>query len=184
MQTLKLHLQRKNAEGKHDDEALAQIEETLDIHEHSELGSQHGAADEGEDNDLIALDKVQSRTTCQEDTTISMNVHVFIKKFKLVCMHPQNRTYPVFTKKADQFSFTYSMLADHDVYELKLANLRLLDNTKYPNTLSVTKTYGKDAKKHSQHLMGFLEPAQDGENMPFVFKMSNYHYPRDFCCPL
>ena len=64
-----------------------------------------------------------------------------VQKIKLVCIHSQNNTYPVFTAKAKNFNFNFIMQADHDIYQIKLGCFKLLDNTRYPNTLSPLKNY-------------------------------------------
>lgn len=56
--------------------------------------------DDGAEN-LIWIDKIKSRSNCKEDTSSSMRINFSVDKVKIVFIHPQNKTYPVFTLKAN-----------------------------------------------------------------------------------
>ena len=76
-------------------------------------------------------------------------VKLRLEQLKLVCIHPQNDSYPVFTAKAESIEFDYSMFRDHDTYSGHLGRFKLLDNTRYPNTLSPKANYPKGSKNYS-----------------------------------
>lgn len=64
-----------------------------------------------------------------------MSVKMSIEKIKLVCIHPQNDSLPVFTMKIDLCRMKYDSYLDHDTIDSTIANVRIFDNTNYPNTL-------------------------------------------------
>lgn len=72
------------------------------------------------------------------------------------------------------------MLQDHDQHVGSVGNLRLLDNTNYPHTPDVCKTYTSSDDKTSQFIAGFTNL---GENSAITFSMMQYHHPLDFTCP-
>jgi hypothetical protein len=57
---------------------------------------------------IFSLDKCQERTTCLDDPTVVMAVKITVKKIKIVCIHPQNDSMPVFTQKFDGLKACYS----------------------------------------------------------------------------
>lgn len=46
-----------------------------------------------------------------------MKVKVTIDKIDIVCIHPQNDSYPIFTKKIDKMELMYDSFFDHDVFD-------------------------------------------------------------------
>lgn len=64
-----------------------------------------------------------------------MSVKLSVRKIKIVCIHPQNDSMPVFTQKFDGLKACYSSFQDHDTVEGQIQNFRILDNTNYPRTL-------------------------------------------------
>lgn len=109
---------------------------------------------------IISLDKFQRRVTCGDDKTRMMVVKIFLEKLKLVCIHPQNDSYPIFTAKAENIDCEYAMFRDHDTYSGHLGSFKLLDNTRYPNTLPPRVNYPRGSKTCSQLLLGFTDPTQ------------------------
>lgn len=75
-----------------------------------------------------------------------MSVKMHVEKIKFVCIHPQNDSFPVFTKKFDQLRIAYDSYQDHDSFEGQIGNFRVLDNTNYPRTLDPYKNYGSSDK--------------------------------------
>ena len=129
---------------------------------------------------IISLDKFQRRVTCEDDKTKTVVVKILLEKLKLVCIHPQNDSYPIFTAKADQIECEYAMFRDHDTYSGHLGNFKLQDNTRYPNTLSPRVNYPRGSKTHSQLVLGFTDPTKAA----LTFKITQFHFPLDFSCPL
>ena len=70
-----------------------------------------------------------------------MRVIVTIEKIDIVCIHPQNDSYPIITKKIDQMQMTYDSLFDHDVFDGNIGNFRIFDNTNYPKTLDPHRSF-------------------------------------------
>lgn len=60
---------------------------------------------------------------------ILMRVFVKIDSLKLMCLHPQNDSYPIFSAISDNFSFDYKMHFDHDTHHLVMQTLEILDHT-------------------------------------------------------
>lgn len=129
---------------------------------------------------IISVDKFQRRVTCHDDRTKVVVVKVVLEQLKLVCIHPQNDSYPIFTAKASGIECDYEMHRDHDTYSGHLENFKILDNTRYPNTLSPLQTYPSGSKVHSQLLLGFTDPSKTA----LTFKITWFHFPLDFSCPL
>lgn len=46
-----------------------------------------------------------------------MSVKMQVDKIKIVCIHPQNDSFPVFTKKIDMLKMNYNSHQDHDLLE-------------------------------------------------------------------
>jgi hypothetical protein len=65
---------------------------------------------------LEGLDRCEHRTTCQDDITNMMSVKLYVEKIKIVCIHPQNDSFPVFTKKIDKMRINYDSYQDHDTF--------------------------------------------------------------------
>ena len=72
------------------------------------------------------------------------------------------------------------MHRDHDNYTGHLQNFKVLDNTRYPNTLATHETYEMGSKVHSQLLLGFADPSKTA----LTFNITQFHFPLDFTCPL
>jgi hypothetical protein len=151
-------------------------------------------------NSLLGFDKCAHRATCQDDTTNMMSVRMHVEKIKIVCIHPQNDSFPVFTKKFDQLKITYNSFQDHDSFEGQMGNFRVLDNTNYPRTLDPFKNYSNSDKIPYHQILGFkidknLKPKpsksqtlqdKDPQTSSHVikFSMTLFHYPLDLACPI
>ena len=70
-----------------------------------------------------------------------MRVKVSIEKIDIVCIHPQNDSYPIITKKIDKMELLYDSMFDHDVFNGNIGNFRVFDNTNYPRTLDAHKVF-------------------------------------------
>ena len=70
-----------------------------------------------------------------------MRIVVKCESLNIVCMHPQNDSYPIFTAHADGMSHEMDMKFDHDDHVLKLASFKLDDHSNYPKTLDPTIVY-------------------------------------------
>mmetsp|Transcript_21720 Transcript_21720/g.33483 ORF Transcript_21720/g.33483 Transcript_21720/m.33483 type:complete len:86 (+) Transcript_21720:4253-4510(+) len=81
---------------------------------------------------FLNLDKTFKRQGCDTDPTVPVAVKVSIDRFKLVCIHPHNSSYPVMTVLAEKFSLGYKMHQDHDSFGGALTNFVLYDNTMNP----------------------------------------------------
>jgi hypothetical protein len=66
---------------------------------------------------IFSFDKCAQRITCLDDITILMSVKMQVDKIKIVCIHPQNDSFPVFTKKIDMLKMNYNSHQDHDLLE-------------------------------------------------------------------
>ena len=66
---------------------------------------------------IFSFDKCAQRITCLDDITILMSVKMQVDKIKIVCIHPQNDSFPVFTKKIDMLKMNYNSHQDHDSLE-------------------------------------------------------------------
>ena len=62
-----------------------------------------------DENKLMQLDKIQKRHSCEDDTTIVVQIRVAVQKLKIVAIHPQNNSYPVFTAKANGMHLDFTM---------------------------------------------------------------------------
>ena len=130
---------------------------------------------------LTQLDKVQKRHSCIDDTTIVIMIRVAVQKIKIVCIHPQNDSYPIFTAKANGMYMDFNMHQDHDHYTGSLGNFKVCDNTSYPYTLDPTVNYPKGSPTDSQLIFGFSNLKND---KAVKFDMIQFHFPKDFTCPL
>lgn len=109
-----------------------------------------------------------------------MSVKFTVQKIKFVCIHPQNNSFPIFTKKIDQLSVLYDSFQDHDKLTGKLGNFRVYDNTNYPRTLDPYKNYSQMENTPQNQIIGFKKPV--GDAMEFDFTL--FHYPLDLSCPI
>lgn len=66
-----------------------------------------GKADD--ENKLMQVDKIQKRHSCEDDTTIVVQIRVAVQRVKIVAIHPQNSSYPVFTAKANTMHLDFTM---------------------------------------------------------------------------
>ena len=130
----------------------------------------------------MGSDQAIKRITCEDDPTSLVRVKVSIEQLKLVCIHPQNHTYPLFTAKADRFVLRINMHHDHDVYAGSLGDFRVFDNTLWPRTIDPRILRDKNARKESQLVIGF--PDQREGEAALLFDMTGYQFPREHCCPL
>jgi hypothetical protein len=58
--------------------------------------------------DIFSFDKCISRKTCEDNKTVVMAVKMSIEKVKIICIHPQNDSLPVFTMKIDNMAINYN----------------------------------------------------------------------------
>ena len=82
-----------------------------------------------------------------------MKINVAINQLVLVCMHPLNDTFPIFTAHADGFSHDLEMHFDHDTHLTRMENFKLDDNSNYPRTLDPTIIYTQEDKIQSQTIL-------------------------------
>ena len=111
-----------------------------------------------------------------------MSVKLYVEKIKIVCIHPQNDSFPVFTKKIDKLKINYDSYQDHDIFDGQIGNFRVLDNTNYPRTLDPYQNYDNNEKIPSHQILGFK--ISDKEQSVINFNMTLFHYPLDKFCPL
>ena len=78
-----------------------------------------------------------------------MKIVVKIESLNMICMHPQNDSYPIFSLHADGMSHDMDMKFDHDDHVLKIVNFRLDDNSNYPRTLDPTVIYTEENEMQS-----------------------------------
>jgi hypothetical protein len=76
---------------------------------------------------------------------------------KLVLIHPLNCTYPIATIAVGDTIFNYSMFYDHDICDGKLGNLKIFDNTSYPETLDPTTLYSEKDRQYSYEILGLRD---------------------------
>ena len=111
-----------------------------------------------------------------------MSVKLFVEKIKIVCIHPQNDSFPVFTKKFDKLRINYDSYQDHDTFVGQIGNFRVLDNTSYPRTLNPYHCYESSEKIPSHQILGFK--VCDKDESVIKFQMTLFHYPLDMNCPI
>lgn len=63
-----------------------------------------------------------------------MQVKLSLTKMDLVCIHPVNDTYPIFTVTLDQLNVEYDSKFDHDEVGVQMKSLGITDHTEYPQT--------------------------------------------------
>lgn len=73
---------------------------------------------------------------------------------KVVFIHPENHTYPIFSVELQNLRQSYLKTCDHEVVTVAVKNLQIFDNTSYPATLSPFTKYGKDACVVQTEIMG------------------------------
>ena len=121
-----------------------------------------------------------------------MRVIVEIESLKVMCLHPQNDTYPIFSAIANNFTYDYKMFFDHDTHHLIMRTLEVLDHTQYPNTLDPKKTYNRDhhissnkilMRKSSMSSTSDLRSSASSNNNMFDMQMLMFHFPMERTCP-
>jgi hypothetical protein len=127
---------------------------------------------------------LMKRPTCVDEPTRSMQVRVRISRISVQCIHPQNKTLPVFTLKINECAATYAILIDHTEISGSMGNLRILDNTSYPYTADPRRLYKPEEgvpASRTMPLLGF-EVAQGDKAI--TFDVTSFTYPDEHCCPL
>lgn len=70
-----------------------------------------------------------------------MSVKADFKSLNIVCIHPNNDTYPIFTIQLTKKQLEFKSMIDHDEVRMKMGNMSICDNTHYPRTFDPTLTY-------------------------------------------
>ena len=100
---------------------------------------------EGDDNS-----KLQN---CETDPQIVMNINISFQTLKLMCLHPQNDSYPIFSANLAAFSIDIDKFFDHDTYGITIKTLELVDHTEYPNTLDPENVYSPTSVLSSSKIL-------------------------------
>jgi hypothetical protein len=97
----------------------------------------------------------------------------------MVCVHPNNDTYPVFSIKLNDMQVKYMSKFDHDEVDVQMGNLQIIDHTCYPQTLDPSKQYPVDAELQS---FVILSRRKTETACMFTMHMIMFHYPLERTC--
>jgi hypothetical protein len=89
------------------------------------------------------MQKLISLMDCQTNSEVLMSVTVGCKQLKIVCIHPKNDSYPIFSIVLQKKVVKFLSKFDHDEISVKLGNMEIIDHTNYPKTLDPTKKYSQ-----------------------------------------
>lgn len=111
-----------------------------------------------------------------------MRVTANINLFKIVCIHPQNETYPIFDLLSEKVFFEYQVFFDHQIYDIRLPDLQINDLTNHPNTLDPKKQYSSKDKLESFQIFGKRSENQTQDLLRV--KVLTFSAPLEKTCPL
>lgn len=83
---------------------------------------------------------------CIDKTWYETKLKVKLAYFKVVFIHPNNNTYPIFSVIVRELMVDVLSKCDHAKMLLVIKNFQIMDRTAYPSTLDPETHYDKDTK--------------------------------------
>ena len=121
---------------------------------------------------------------CSTHKNVLMSVKANIKQLNVVCIHPNNDSYPILTIKLTKKLLEFKGMFDHDEIMMNIGNLTISDNTCYPKTLDPLHIYSAKIPVESQPILSGKKIDQSANHNMMELKIVLPHYPMERTCSI
>ncbi len=120
---------------------------------------------------------------CQQKPEAQVKVDLQLAFLQLICIHPQNTSYPIFSVDLKNLGLEYTKKCDCDQIKLTVTNLQIIDTTNYPATLNPERNYEANEPIIEREILGVNSVDSKKPEM-LDLQITIFTYPETGSCPL
>lgn len=121
--------------------------------------------------------------SCKDRPEITLKLNVSLASLRIVFIHPDNHSYPIFSLNMKKMDLQYLKCYDHEKVGMTVGNLQIFDCMNYPHTLNPETVYQPDEPIQEKEILGVKGDNQDTKEQMLELEVYIFTYPNeDGCC--